>query len=197
MNVELLSTVSKQKVIDLEEKTRRIWLCNFCNAENDLRLEKEEMPNSTDVDYLERGTPSESQNSDDNSIIVFCIDTSGSMIVSSPIIAKDAKKLRKIKHELPTTNRGDAASQYLPNEKQGTTYISRLEAVQTAIEAQLINLQQEHPNRRVVLITFSNDATIYGDGTINPIILAGDFLNSSENLKNLSKWWPPAKSTLK
>jgi len=167
----------------------RYWQCLFCLENNELHLEEEEFPQTDQIEYLEKATPSLSENATDDAIVVFCIDTSGSMIVTSPISNKDFKDLRKIQHEQPSIGTGDSTSQYLPNEEKGVKYISRLEAVQQAIEVQLIGLQQEHPDRKVALVTFASDVTIYGDGTTHPIVIAGDRLSNPEELENLNQWW--------
>jgi hypothetical protein len=160
------------------------------------------------VDYLVESGPSIARHMEDNVIVVFCIDTSGSMTVTSPIDAKDGEKMNKLRkkalerggqqqqqqqQQQPafTTIEGDATSQCLPREKRGTMYVSRLEAVQAAMEAQLYDLQQKHPNRRVLLVTFSSEVVVFGDGTHNPITLAGDMLHSAEDLSNLGQWAKP------
>lgn len=33
-----------------------------------------------------------------------------------------------------------------------------------------------HPNRYVGLVTFNNEVTLFGDGTTEPIVIAGDKL---------------------
>lgn len=179
----------------------KFWHCNFCSKVNEIHLEPEELPQHSAIDYLQKGTPSLDQGKfiEDNSFVVFCIDTSGSMVVTSSISEKDALKLRKkdkIKNSKSqvTTEANDSVSQYLPNEKRGMAYISRLEAVQYAIESQIATLQKEHPNRVTVLVTFASDVTIFGDGMIHPIVLAGDKLNSIEELENISQWWRTTKS---
>ena len=58
------------------------------------------------------------------------------------------------------------------------SYISRLECVQAAIEAQLASMAVSTPERKVGIVTFNGDVTIYGDGTTDPYILTGDRLNN-------------------
>jgi len=167
----------------------KTWTCLFCNEVNELKLEEEEIPRSNDVNYLETGTIT-STTIEDDSVIVFCIDTSGSMTVTSPVSSQELKKLRKNKKVMPNLKiEGDSESQLMPSEQRGVEYISRLEAVQLAIDAQLTSLVHEHPTRRVILVTFSSDVNVYGDGSQVPIVIAGDHLSSEEYLSDISKWW--------
>eukprot|EP01125_Pyxidicula_operculata_P001982 TRINITY_DN11969_c0_g1_i1.p1 TRINITY_DN11969_c0_g1~~TRINITY_DN11969_c0_g1_i1.p1 ORF type:complete len:1016 (-),score=296.96 TRINITY_DN11969_c0_g1_i1:118-3165(-) len=181
------SALSKHTKHDVKDGN---WICDFCQTVNELHLDEEEIPTQSSLDYLEKGIESlESlQQVDLDTYVVFCIDTSGSMIVSSPIDSKYASKLRKNKHDMPELSAQDARQQYLPNEKRNVTYISRLESVQTAVEAQLIDLQQQHPNKRVALVSFSNDVIIYSDGVGVPTVLSGEKLYSMEELQKVSKW---------
>jgi len=51
----------------------------------------------------------------------------------------------------------DRSDQYLPRQQRNVTYISRLQSVQAAIDHQLMEMSKEFPNRRVALVTFSNE----------------------------------------
>jgi len=48
-------------------------------------------------------------------------------------------------------------NQFLPGEGRNVTYISRLQGMQAAVDAQLEDMKKEHPHRRVALITFNNE----------------------------------------
>eukprot|EP01120_Amphizonella_sp_Union-15-10_P015432 TRINITY_DN7945_c0_g1_i1.p1 TRINITY_DN7945_c0_g1~~TRINITY_DN7945_c0_g1_i1.p1 ORF type:complete len:542 (+),score=95.54 TRINITY_DN7945_c0_g1_i1:134-1627(+) len=78
---------------------------------------------------------------------------------------------------------GVKSEQYLPNENRGVTYVSRLQCVQAAIDAQLESLKKEHPNKRVAIVTFNNDVTIYLPGS-KTFSIAGDKLNDYDFLLN-------------
>jgi len=54
----------------------------------------------------------------------------------------------------------DSSDQYLPRQKRNVTYISRLQAAQAAVDQQLEEMVKQHPNRRVALIVFNNEASI-------------------------------------
>jgi hypothetical protein len=49
--------------------------------------------------------------------------------------------------------------------------VSRLQAVQAAVDKQLETLQAQFPQRRVCLVTFSREVTIVGDGVSGVYIL--------------------------
>lgn len=51
----------------------------------------------------------------------------------------------------------ERSDQYLPRQRRNVTYISRLQSVQAAIDHQLQEMLKEYPNRRVALVTFSNE----------------------------------------
>ena len=65
---------------------------------------------------------------------------------------RGAESLRRAR--LFNRERGD---QYLPSQRRDVTYVSRLQSVQAAIDHQLQEMEKEFPNRRVALITFSNE----------------------------------------
>lgn len=127
--------------------------------------------------------------------------------------------------------------QFLPGQRRNVTYVSRLQGVQAAVDHQLEEMTKDAPNRRVALITFSNDVStlpfIYemkrkrlnkdhqrqskalcnqrrksgtwksceqvnthivchflqvlmvGDGSADPVTVAGDKLNDQEKLKQI------------
>jgi hypothetical protein len=45
--------------------------------------------------------------------------------------------------------------------------------MKAAVDVHLERLQKQHPSKRVVLITFNNEVTVYGDGTHPPVVIAG------------------------
>ena len=93
----------------------------------------------------------------DRSIVVFAIDVSGSMCVTSEMPGTGGKKSLLAELEAQARRGGGAPAA----EKR---YVSRLESVQAAVDAQLVLLKQQHPNRRVALVTFSDDVEMQ-DGT--------------------------------
>ena len=65
----------------------------------------------------------------------------------------------------------------MPGQSRNVTYISRMQCVQAAVGAQLDVLARNHPNKRVGLVSFSNDVLITGDGNQEAKVVAGDRLN--------------------
>jgi hypothetical protein len=78
-------------------------------------------------------------------------------------------------------------NQYLPNERHDVIYVSRSECLRAAIDWHLKRLQVQHPKKRVILITFNNEVTIFGDGTSVPEIIGGDKLNNFDFLLDYGK----------
>lgn len=64
-----------------------LWQCEFCEHKNILKIEKEEIPLKDDIVYMMESEQMEMKNEND-STIVFCIDTSGSMNATTPIEGK-------------------------------------------------------------------------------------------------------------
>ena len=77
----------------------------------------------------------------------------------------------------------DGSDQRLDGDK-GVTYVSRLQCVQSAIDTQLETMQKNNPERKIGLVTFNNEVTIIGDGTKDPLTVAGDKLQNSDFLLN-------------
>lgn len=55
------------------------------------------------------------------------------------------------------------------------------------VEAQLKNLKEQQPNTRVSIVTFDVEVTVIGDGSQEPLILAGDKLNDFNRLMDLGR----------
>lgn len=146
-------------------------------------------PTSTDGDGAGEG--------DDASCIVFASDVSGSMCITVPLADAVARKLRgaaERDEELRALRAaGDAGDQFLPGERRGTTYVSRLQALQAAIATQVESLAKAKPSQRVGLVTFASDVTIYSDGTGEPRVLAGSRLNDFAALRAAGDGATPAK----
>jgi hypothetical protein len=153
------------------------WVCEFCGTKNLLNIDAEEIPKADELSYILED-PHDSLLADDDSTIIFCIDISGSMGVTKP--ATGRVKLRTNKHEelLKLLQPGEF-DQFLPGQNRNLTYISRLECVQAAIDAQLTDMQARMPTRKVGLVVFSRDVRIIGDGRVEEAV-AGDKLESYE-----------------
>lgn len=171
-------------VISKYDKVNHIWRCEYCQHENKVELEDEEIPKSESIDYVipTIGEGAGSRKSENSDIIVFCIDISNSMCITSEVSgAFKFKNFEKNNNEfsqfLETNQFGGLADQYLPRENRSVSYVSRLQCVQAAISSQVETLASEHPNKRVAIVTFADDVKVYlPDGTSHTI--SGDRLNN-------------------
>jgi len=69
-----------------DEGGKQIWTCEFCNHKNEVVIDPEEIPQSTEVTYLleaaaqiEQAEEVKNEGVSDKISVVFCIDISGSM----------------------------------------------------------------------------------------------------------------------
>ncbi|XP_030286779.1 circularly permutated Ras protein 1 [Sparus aurata] len=132
----------------LSSLQQNMWLCEFCGCENSVNdgvqrvCVGQRAGVHTDDLYLPSQSDDDYQNLEDT-LVVFCVDISGSMSVTTEVTSSSGSK----------------------------KYISRLEGMQDALQRALSTLLQESPHRRVALVTFSDEVVIYGDGTSTPLTL--------------------------
>lgn len=167
-----------------------VWKCVFCNTACEARAEPQELPNVPQADWVLDSGAAEAGAAADasaDSLLVFCVDVSGSMCCTSEVPAgfglmqvggKRLAALERARAELGANE----ANQYLPGQKRSMAYISRMEAMQSAVAMQLEEVMSATPNRRVVFITFASDVCIWGDAMGPPIHVAGDRLSSYAEL---------------
>lgn len=170
------------------------WDCEFCGTHNVLTLDEEELPKNDITDYVLQTAPvtgaggaagataaGTTSGGVDDAIIVFCVDISGSMCVTSEV--KGKVKLRghaaRDKQLAALRQAGDSHNQAWPGMKSDVTYVSRLQAVQASIADQIEQIKQAYPTRRVALVTFSDEVTLMGD---SQRVLAGTRLDNYEQL---------------
>ncbi|KAK1797115.1 hypothetical protein P4O66_008503, partial [Electrophorus voltai] len=127
------------------------WCCEFCSNQNVLSQSELKMgrsplstPRGRDVLYVDDETDDDYMNLE-NMLVVFCVDISGSMSVTSEVSPG--------------------------NSMRSPTYVSRLQAVQEALQMALSSLLKSSPHRRVAIVTFNDEVTVYGDGTGVPLSL--------------------------
>ncbi|XP_027143465.1 circularly permutated Ras protein 1 [Larimichthys crocea] len=132
----------------LSSMQSNVWVCEFCGCANNVNnsvtrvcIGQRAGVHSDDL-YLPDQSEDDYQNLEDT-LVVFCVDISGSMIVTTEV----------------TSNNG------FPG------YISRLQGMQDALKKALLSLLQQSPHRRVALVTFGDEVVIYGDGTSTPLTL--------------------------
>ncbi|MBN3295998.1 CPAS1 protein, partial [Amia calva] len=121
-----------------------IWCCEFCGKENTISQPSPRLPLARDMLHVSEEADGDYVNLEDM-LVVFCVDISGSMSVTT---------------EVPVAN----------NIKT-PMYVSRLQSVQDALHRSLSLLLKTSPRRRVALVTFNDEVTVYGDGTGVPLTL--------------------------
>jgi hypothetical protein len=181
--------LDKQDYSNLPEEIKA-WTCEFCGFHNIINLDEEELPRTDPVDYVISPAPAgglEEQN------VVFCIDISGSMCVTTEVTSSVALKGGADSREASLRAHAEG-DQRLPHEKRGVKYVSRLQCVQAAIEQHITQIAKTKPNFKVGLVTFSDEVTIVGDGTQDPLVVAGDKLDSFQDLKQLGESYSITKS---
>lgn len=176
------AALSHYSKLTLGSDGNRSWVCEFCGAESkDIDMDDEEIPTTETVDYIIKPAP-EVVASDSTNNVIFCVDTSGSMCVSTAVDSRHkfrGSRTAALARELAGFS-DDGSSQRMPNEARGVVYVSRLQAVQAAVDTQLTRLTAEHPNARCGLVTFNSDVALVGDGSKPMATLAGDALSSAE-----------------
>ncbi|KAF2072511.1 hypothetical protein CYY_006178 [Polysphondylium violaceum] len=166
------------------------WICEFCSEVNEINIFPEEIPQSNIVDYILESIPVDPNNNNlnveekpkkksfDESPVVFCIDTSGSMVLTSLI--NDTSKINPKyfnKTDPEFKKYGDTS-----NSHNSPKYISRLDCVKMGIDSQLDDFYKEVPNKKVGIVTFSSTVTVIGDGLGLPAAIPSDAINSLSKL---------------
>lgn len=177
------SSSSKGKAPEIIDAEVSVWACEFCNFHNVVALDEEEMPKVDSIDYMIEPPPAGSSVEQN---IVFCIDISGSMCVTSEIDSKIHLKGGSKKDANLLRNHGEG-DQHFPGQKRNVTYVSRLQCVQAAIEHHITQVSKNQPNTKIGLVTFNDEVTILGDGTQEPVVVSGDKLNSWQQLKEIGE----------
>jgi hypothetical protein len=163
------------------------WLCEFCGATNAPDLEPEEMPTANTVDYLIESAPIVRAADPGEELVVFCVDTSGSMCVTTELAGK--VDLRGGGPNLNHLRQAGDGQQWMPGQRRDVTYVSRLQAVQAAVQSQLDQLAKTAPRKRVAFVEFSGEVLIHNDGTTaEPIKIEGDHLNDVEHCFQAGKY---------
>ena len=155
----------------------------------------------------------------DDTSLIFCIDISGSMCVTTECEATTAPAAADslAKRQESARLNPEGVQQRLPRERKDMCYVSRLAAVQTALRAQIDAMARNQcvthtpsqvfvcvsvcvqclseraplvsrvlvatlilhsSQRKIGLVTFSSEVEIIGDGSGDPVTIAGDALNS-------------------
>jgi len=155
------------------------WSCEFCGEKQEIFIEDEEIPKSSSCDYVIDACNIKPTSDSAETTIIFVLDISGSMCVTSPI-AGNHKLRGNTDKEWQSVLQQYQHNYHQPN--SSVTYISRLQCVQAAIESQLKNLKMEHPNAKVGLVCFNSEVLIFGDGTQDITVVTGDKLHDYDAL---------------
>eukprot|EP01105_Mastigella_eilhardi_P023908 TRINITY_DN6113_c0_g1_i1.p1 TRINITY_DN6113_c0_g1~~TRINITY_DN6113_c0_g1_i1.p1 ORF type:complete len:1182 (-),score=308.16 TRINITY_DN6113_c0_g1_i1:54-3599(-) len=156
--LSVLSTVAGNK-----------WTCEFCGFDNTVPTSTQK-PQDSAINYvLAQGADAAGAAKKTIScpMVVFCIDTSGSMGTNIPVP--------------PGGVRIGGTLQ---------TYVSRLECVKAAVTTQIDILRKNDPRCKVALISFEQDVTMVGD-TGAKLVMSGSQLNDYELLYRQTKAWAP------
>ncbi|UJR20810.1 hypothetical protein I4U23_023922 [Adineta vaga] len=168
--------------IQTEENQEAKWKCEFCSKSNTVDIEQTDLPKKEDATYLISPAPvvhGSDMTGVDDSIVIFVVDISGSMSSTTTVPGT---------FRLPNALRQqDRAAANFDGERlirdRHQTYVSRLQGVQMAVDANLDKLAKDTPTRRAALLTFNHEITYYGDGTrTEPLVIRGDKLNNVDDL---------------
>ena len=71
----------------------QVWICEFCGTKNTIEIAAEEIPKEGEILYLQQPQQSSKHATlvsgiTNDSIVVFCVDTSGSMGVTTEVCLK-------------------------------------------------------------------------------------------------------------
>ena len=62
---------------------------------------------------------------------------------------------------------GDGSDQYMQGERN-VTYVSRMQCLQAAIDQQISDMQNGAHDRKLGIVSFNDQVSIYGDGQKEP-----------------------------
>eukprot|EP00062_Callorhinchus_milii_P024356 gi/632984176/ref/XP_007909010.1/ PREDICTED: circularly permutated Ras protein 1-like [Callorhinchus milii] len=148
-------TAAVSSLSEIQDQPTTTWRCEYCGVSNPLDYRVEAGGARDDQTFLHLPDPASAQQQND-SLVVFCVDISGSMSVTL---------------------------QVNPRADQQTSYMSRLQAVQEAVIQSFQYLLQTAPEKRVALVTFNDEVTVYGDGMSDPRMLKEFELMDQDYLK--------------
>jgi hypothetical protein len=150
-----------------------------------LKIEKEEIPLKDDTVYMLESQHMGTQNENDSSL-VFCIDTSGSMNSTTAVEGKVDLKYGLSQEEVEMLRQfmepGDEAQfNYLPGlQNQNKTFVSRKQCILSAIEAQINELKNIYPFKKIGFVTFGSEVVALGDSKSETVHIVGDRLYKRE-----------------
>ncbi|KAH3761125.1 actin 11 [Pelomyxa schiedti] len=158
------------------------WTCEFCHTPQQILLDEHEIPTVANIEYFISGGSLGVSNT--RPIVLFCIDISGSMGITTEVSGSVQLHAKATKRSIDPALQAftEGSSQWLPHQARNVSYVSRMECVQAGVHQQIEAVAQRYPLHRLCLITFNNEVTIYGDGTKPPAILTGFNLDDMDHL---------------
>lgn len=154
-------------VITQVEGGKQIWTCEFCMATNEVDIDEEEKPKTKNVNYIVEGAAQvmdKKAGGKKDISVVFCVDQSGSMCVSQPVKGKHQIKNDRTKDLQDLMKFSDGSIQTRQNERN-VTYVSRMQCLQAAIDQQITDMNNGAVDRKLGIVSFNNEVTVYGDGS--------------------------------
>lgn len=177
-----------EKLPDLEEG-QVFWKCEYCGNMNVIdEMDEGEIPTKETYDYVVEPAPEnkDGQASGSDRPVIFCIDTSGSMCVTTEVQGnfklKGAPQNAQDEFGADMSAEFRAEIAYQRRQRQRVSYVSRLQCVQAAVTSQIEDWKQKNPDKKVSLVTFGEDVVIVGDGSSDPVVIAGDKLVDQNTL---------------
>jgi len=187
----ILNKHSNIKNVDLNMKSKYLWICEFCGVNNTIFLEEPEIPKEEILDYFIQSSNQlnknlKDMNYNDQQNLIYCFDISGSMCVSEPVQGKHKfKGSRSDKEYQEFMKFSDGSDQSYG--KKGVTYISRLQCLQAAIENNLIGINKAAPTRKVGFVVFNNEVVGIGDGSKGDVKINGNNLNDYNKIREIAE----------
>lgn len=75
----------------------------------------------------------------------------------------------------------DGSDQFTQGERN-VTYVSRMQCLQAAIDKQITDMTNGAAERKLGIVSFNHEVTVYGDGASDPQVITGDKLNDYDYL---------------
>lgn len=157
----ILSEPNERDGDDRTDEPSSKWSCEFCSAMNAVDIEQTDLPRDEDATYLIAPAPvvhGSDMTGVDDSIVLFLIDISGSM--SATTLVHGTFHLPNAAKQQERAAEAFGGAYMMPPHHQ--TYVSRLQGVQMAVDANLDKLTKDTPTRRAALLTFNHEITYYG-----------------------------------
>jgi len=171
-------------------KDSQLWNCEFCNHENAVNIDEEEVPKTNEVNYLVEAAAQvqdKKMGGNQDISVIFCIDISGSMCVSQAIEGKHNIKGDRRQQMQGLMSFSDGSDQFFNAADKNKTYVSRMQCLKAAINAQIEDMAKGANKRKVGVVTFNNEVTVIGDGTKPVQVITGDKLMDFDFLENNGK----------